>query len=545
MCVAQHSSPFYFPAIDCPYSPAGAVATPVQRFALSAKKEALLTRRLSILAVINVALLLAAPSAILAQQPRGRGDAAETFQTATPIKHLVVIFDENISFDHYFGTYPDALNPPGEPPFIALPGTPAVNNLTTTLLQHNPDTAAPFRLDRSDAVTCDNDNHYTDEQKAYHGGLLDEFSELLSGTGEGCTPNLSMGYYDGNTVTALWYYAQHFAMSDNFFATEFGTTVMGHLNLVSGQTNGATPSSVSGKVANGSVIANIDPTDDDCSTGTTIMMSGQNIGNLLNAAGITWGWFYGDFVPASTSGGLAQCISQYDPHYAPFQYYSSTANPHHLPPSSINAIGSSDQANHEYAVSDFWSAVDSGNLPAVSFIKPPADQTGHPSTSSPLAEQQFLVDTINRLEESPFWKDTAIIVTYDDSDGWYDHVMPPIISQSNDPSNDALLGSSGLCGTPAAGAYEDRCGYGPRLPFLVISPYAKANFVAHSLADQTSIIRFVEDNWGLGRIGNQSFDALAGPITNLFNFSNFQNAGEDNRILILDPSSGEPVGRGW
>ena len=501
--------------------------------------------RITVLAATFVAVLLSAPSATLAQTPRSRGDAAETFHTATPIKHLVVIFDENISFDHYFGTYPHALNPPGEPPFIASPSTPPVNGLTSTLLQHNPDAAAPFRLDRSDAVTCDNDNHYTDEQKAYNGGLLDEFSELLSGTGEGCTPNLSMGYYDGNTVTALWNYAQHFAMSDNFFATEFGTTVMGHLNLISGQTHGAVPASVSGKVVNGTVIANIDPTTDDRSTGTTIEMSGQNIGNLLNAKGITWGWFYGDFVPASTSGGVAQCISQYDAHYAPFQYYPSTANPHHLPPSSVYAIGSTDQANHEYAASDFWNAVDSGNLPAVSFIKPPADQTGHPSTSSPLAEQQFLVDTINRLEQSPFWKDTAIIVTYDDSDGWYDHVMPPIVSQSNDSSNDALLGSSGLCGTAATGAYEDRCGYGPRLPFLVISPYAKANFVAHTLADQTSIIRFIEDNWGTGQIGNQSFDALAGPITNLFDFDGGHDLNTFGRILILNPNSGEPVGFGW
>ena len=496
-------------------------------------------------AAMVVTMLLAVPAAMFAQQLRSGGDAADRLPTATPIKHLVIIFDENISFDHYFGTYPVALNPPGEPPFVAVPNTPAVNNLTSTLLQHNPGTAAPFRLDRSDAVTCDNDNHYTDEQKAYNGGLLDEFSELLSGTGEGCTPNLSMGYYDGNTVTALWNYAQHFAMSDNFFATNFGTTVMGHLNLVSGQTHGATPSSVAGKVANGSVIANIDPTDDDCSTGTTIMMSGQNIGNLLNAKSISWGWFYGDFTPASVSDGVAQCIAEADPHYTPFQYYASTANPHHLPPSSVSAIGSTDQANHQYAITDFWNAVDSGNLPAVSFIKPPADQTGHPSTSSPLAEQQFLVDTINRLQQSPFWKDMAIIVAYDDSDGWYDHVMPPIVSQSNDPSNDALLGASGLCGTAAAGNYEDRCGYGPRLPFLVISPYAKANFVAHTLADQTSIIRFVEDNWGLGRIGNQSFDALAGPITNLFDFNEKQGVDTFGRILILDPNSGEPVGLGW
>jgi phospholipase C len=121
------------------------------------------------------------------------------------------------------------------------------------------------------------------------GGLIDQVSELLSGTGADCTPNLSIGYYDGNTVTALWNYAQHFAMSDNFFGSNFGTTVMGHLNLISGQTHGASPATVSGKVANGSVIANIDATADDCSTGTTIQMTGKNVGDLLNAKSITWG----------------------------------------------------------------------------------------------------------------------------------------------------------------------------------------------------------------------------------------------------------------
>jgi len=117
------------------------------------------------------------------------------------------------------------------------------------------------------------------------------------------------------------------------------------------------------------------------------------------------------------------------------------------------------------------------------------------------------------------------------------------VSQSNDSKNDALLGSTGLCGVAPAGAYEDRCGYGPRLPFLVISPLARQNYVSHSLADQSSITRFIEDNWGLGQLGNQSFDAMAGSILNLFDF----RGGDDDRraydrVLLLDPDSGEPIG---
>src|ERR1700674_2977373 len=86
------------------------------------------------------------------------------------------------------------------------------------------------------------------------------------------------------------------------------------------------------------------------------------------------------------------------------------------------------------------------------------------------------------------------------------------------PGPDALLGSQGMCGTPAKGAYLDRCGYGTRLPFLVISPYARKNYVSHGLADLISVTRFIEDNWDLGRLGDQSFDALAGSILDLFNF---------------------------
>ena len=268
-----------------------------------------------------------------------------------------------------------------------------------------------------------------------------------------------MGYYDGNTVTALWNYAQYLAMSDNFFDTEFGTTVMGHLNLVSGQTHQTSVQTINGKVANGTVIANVEAGFDDCVTtanGTPVKMTSLNVGDLLNASAVTWGWFYVDFPQSTSSQPIQTCASTYNSHYDPFQYYQSTSNQHHLPPSSVTAIGTSaDQANHNYALTDFWNALSAGNLPAVSFLKASKPQTGHPSDSSPLAEQQFLVNTINQLQQSPFWSQMAIFISYDDSDGWYDHVMPPIVMQSNDAANDALLGA-GLCGTAQPGPYLDR-----------------------------------------------------------------------------------------
>ncbi len=479
--------------------------------------------------VVVVLSALLTPS-LVAATPTPIQQAA---QTATPVKYVVVIFDENVSFDHYFGSYPNAANPAGEPAFYPRPNTPAVNGFNRTMLQNNPNGIAPFRLDRSQNVTCDNDNAYTAEQKAYHGGLMDMFS-LLSATGNGCGMNLNFGYYDGNTVTALWNYAQYFTLSDNFFAPVFGTTAMGHLNLVAGQTHGATPANIGSIVVNGTVIGEVNPTDDDCSSGSSVVMSGPSIGDLLNAKDITWGWFYGDWTPIGVNQGKAICTSGYDGHYAPFQYYASTANPHHLPPTSISTIGQTDRANHQYSLSDFWAAVADGNMPAVTFLKAPHTMNGHPATSSPLAEQTFLVDTINQLQQTPQWPQMAILLTWDDSDGWYDHVMPPIVNQSSDPNNDALLGPE-LCGTAAAGAYQDRCGYGPRLPFLVLSPFARRNFVNHNLQDMTSILRFIEDNWSLGQIGDQSFDAEAGSILGAFDFT---HPGV-TQPLILDPNTGE------
>ncbi len=479
--------------------------------------------------------------------------------TTTPIKKIVVIFQENVSFDHYFATYPVARNPPGEPAFHAAPGTPTVNGISGWLSTHNPNSTQPFRLSRSQAATCDQDHDYTPEQQAMHGGLMDRFPEF-TGAGTGCDPGQVMGWFDGNTVTALWNYAQGFAMSDNFFDTTFGPSTPGHLNLISGQTHGVNVFNRPLEDADvapgtGTVIGDPQGFYDDCQTAETVGLSGKNVGDLLNAKGVTWGWFQGGFAPTSRdSSGKASCGSShigsggkpkndYIAHHEPFQYYASTSNPHHLPPSSAAKIGQTDQANHQYDLTDFWKAAEAGALPAVSYLKAPGYQNGHAGYSDPLAEQRFLVDTINRLQRLPDWESMAIFIAWDDSDGWYDHVMPPIVSRSNS-SADALTGPSipgappsGDCGVPAPGSYLGRCGFGQRLPLLVISPYAKRNFVDHSLTDLTSILRFIEDNWSLGRIGDQSFDAQAGSLLGMFDFE----AVHTNRRLVLDPSTGQPA----
>ncbi len=510
------------------------------------------------LALVTAALIAIGPGAIPALAASGT--------TVTPIQHLVVIFNENISFDHYFGTYPVATNPKGEPKFTPAAGTPNVNGLTNALLNVNPNlnlangTSAsnPFRLDRSQAVTGDQDHGYTDEQSAFDAGLMDLFP-VHGGFGA----SQVMGYFDGNTVTGLWNYAQHFAMSDNSYGTTFGPSTPGVLNLVSGQTNGvsATLNGLADEVSGGpdgslTVVNDADPIGDVCSNPTRnqVQMGGKNIGDLLTAAGITWGGFMGGFNlstvnPNGTTGcarsskGLAGTTADYIPHHSLFGYYASTGNPMHTRPASLSEIGNAGPANHQYDVEDFYAAAAEGMLPAVSFLKAPAYQDGHAGYSDPLDEQTFIVNTINFLEALPTWSSTAVVIMYDDSDGWYDHQMGPILNTSTG-SADALTGP-GACGTAATSLPGldgtanphalGRCGYGPRLPLMVVSPWAKQNFVDNTVTDQTSVIRFIEDNWLAGqRIGNGSFDTIANSIAQMFKFSTIRTNG----VLFLNPSTG-------
>ena len=244
-------------------------------------------------------------------------------------------------------------------------------------------------------------------------------------------------------------------------------------------------------------------------------------------------------------------VVDYIAHHNWFQYYPSTANPSHARPSSPQAIGytfqsdgkTTDPANHEYDLQDFQDAVKAGNYPAVSFIKLPAYQDGHAGYSDPLDEQAGTVALINFLQQQPGWRSTAVIITWDDSDGWYDHAFAQPTSASFDIEADQLDGP-GRCGKgrPRPGVtgrpVNGRCGPGTRLPFLVISPWAKANHVSHDRISLASVARFIEDNWLHGaRLGGGSFDATAGSLMDMFSLASHG----DNKPLYLDPITGTPL----
>ncbi|MCU1490391.1 MAG: phosphoesterase [Acidimicrobiaceae bacterium] len=541
-------------------------------------------------------------------------DVSNSAQTTTPIKHVVVIFGENVSFDHYFGTYPNATNSSGEP-FYAKPGTSSVNGLTPALLTANPNGLNPRRLDptvTSDLLTCDQGHGYTQEQTAFDGGKMDRFTAAggtatvtgLGPTGKPCAASDVMNYYDGNTVTAMWNYAQSYAVSDNFYGTTFGPSAPGAINVVSGNTGGVdTAHAVRGALTDGdtvgdgtggqSLISDAQPYWDDCSNRDAVAMTGQNIGDLLNAKGLSWGWFEGGFAantaysgPADTAStynqlnepGRATCTTShnvgaalggtgttgakpygvkadYIAHHEPFQFYASTANPHHLAPVSLSAVGTDtatpgefNTANHQYDMSWFdqlVSAIHSGqmpsdSLPAVSYLKAPGYQDAHAAYSDPIDEQNWMVNEINSIEALPTWKSTAIFITYDDSDGFYDHAYSGVTNPSVTAAE--TLTAPAACGTESSTTVplyneQGRCGHGPRMPLVVISPFAKQNYVSHTLTDQSSIPAFIEQNWGLGQIAGSASN-VAGSLDDLFDFSARPHL--DDSRSVLNPMTGEP-----
>ena len=586
---------------------------------------------------------LAAAFAVATAQADDRDDRG--VRTATPVKHLVVIFQENISYDHYFGTYPRAQNNPGETPFKASKHTPINNNLLTpldvnngftplvgvNLLTNNPnsnpnaplvtnnlrhngtDAANPFRLSPSQASTADQGHNDMPEQAAYNNGQMDGFPAWV-GTAGGTATNgplpppaavatkgLTMGYYDGNTVTAFWNYAQHYAMNDNSYSSQFGPSSPGALNLISGQANGFSHATNvhdgSGNLLHPTHEAFGDAshtpeqhhhdrrcrsgagrvlqphhrsghrctaaTSATCSTVATSPGAGSRAGSTCRPSTRTAAPAARGSLcrPSRTSRSRRPITSRIT------SLSSTTPRPATRPtrgrPRSRRSGRATSQAPTRPSLRTTSTTPTTssprsmaGNLPSVSFLKAPAFQDGHAGYSNPIDEQAFIVKAVNAVQKSKFWKDTAIVILYDDSDGWYDHQMPPIVNPSFNPNVD-VLNAPGVCNlglqqgrptrtTPLNGAVGQpawgRCGYGTRQPLLVISPFAKRNHIDHTLTDQTSVLRFIEDNWLSGERIQQggSFDTIAGTIEHMFDFDD-RRGNENDRKLILDPSTGAIV----
>ncbi len=591
---------------------------------------------------------------------------AQKLETRTPIKNLIVLFEENEAFDKIFGTYPYAANPPDEksPRFFGKVGNKAPANYLkladngypvdlegkriveftqasrpqfNDLIHNNPNEIAPFRQGFN-TYACYNSHQYNDELWAYgvwkedsasagsrglnafvkntglgYGGsvvlnnlqfaeraIFDENSpywrqrlgwgcygppndrrnvyngagdplseksvfpesELMSGDRRYYTLRGAgvMGYWDGNTVQALWRYAQRYSMSDNFHQQTYGPSTLGHLSLVYG-TTGPLDKSYTGKLyliaedlidlvtqdqdGNDYMVSDLNPALEICenkdaddigkSRGATVGMTPKNIGDLLSEKGISWGWFAGGFrLPSGKESCLSSGTNQYGaewpaytPGTQPFQYSSSTANPLHTPPAADERIGSDGVANHQYDLKDFVYSLENDQLAAVTFLKPKAHQDGHGDLSSPLDEQNWLVNIINKIQQSPAYGrgDVAILIAEDDSDGSYDHVM---LEPAKKYSNHTMFGP------------------GPRLVFLAISPHSRQNHVDSEVTDQVSIMKFIKYNWNLGiePLNQYSTENDSGSILGMFEFS--RPADATPLLLycdgsIYDGSTGTPA----
>jgi len=395
------------------------------------------------------------------------------------IKHVIVIFQENRSFDHYFGTYPFAEG------FIARAGTPIPDNLLgyprSDTYQHN---LLPVRRIVDDR-TLDLPHDQATMVAEYNQGRMDHFVQRQKSA---ATRELVMSYYDYATVPHYWHYAQQYALADHYFSSVMGSSTPAALFLASAQSH---------------VDGNPFPEGDICNEEGKPTVPQQvedeipNLGTALSTAGVSWGWYQGGFAECPDPENLG-----YDAHHNPFQYFADTADLEHT------------GTKNQHDLRDFYRALQDGTLPEVAFLKADRRRNEHPGYSSISGGRDFVVRTLNAVMRSEVWESTVVVLTFDESGGWYDHVPPPQV---------VLEG-------------RER-GLAPRVPTLVISPFAKSNYVSHQAYDHASVVRFIEETFIGPHAHLNVRDQAATGLGDMLDLDHH------NRALILDPDTGKPQGR--
>jgi phospholipase C len=460
------------------------------------------------------AMLFATASSVGAESENG---------THSPIKHTIILFQENISFDHYFGTYGHGSN-----------GILAGSTLSHTSGALTWGPYSPTQLSgTTQSRTCDVEHGYANMITMANHGAMNRYLQLgndkiepnpstpsscpafetVAAPGSGVTA-LANGYYTGTAgdpnapLQNYWRLASQYTLADNFFQGVYGPSTPGAEWLVAGTNN---------------TVHDPNPVGDICND-YPAGISPQNIPNLgaeATAAGTSWAWFQGGFgtcIPGTTNG--------YSAHHNPFQYFSTTADPTHANAFDPN-LNSPQANNHQRDLSVLYAALAGApvagqsvvpNLPSISWVKAPAVDDGHPSYSGPALEDAFVGDLVARLQSSKYWKDTALFIAFDETGGWWDHVSPPDLG-----GNFAtwVNGSPNLtgCQYPGDGLACGEAGLGPRMPVLVISRFSRQGFIDHDQLDTTSLTKWVEWNHrlpALGVWGNR--DVTAGSLTRAFRF---------------------------
>jgi len=444
--------------------------------------------------------------------------------THSPIKHTIILYQENISFDHYFGTYGHGSS-----------GIPAGSTLTHTNGAQTWGPYAPTQLSGlMQSRTCDVDHNYSDMIRMVNHGAMDQFLqfgndktvtnpsssssstcpkfETVAAPGSGLTA-LANAYYTGTAgdpnapLQNYWRLASRYTLADNFFQGVYGPSTPGAEWLVAATNNTSGDPNPFGDVCD-DYPASISPQDI------------PNLGAEASAAGTSWAWFQGGFGTCTPTN-----VNGYSPHHDPFQYFTSTADLNHT--WAFDPRMDFPQANrHQRDLSVLYAALagtqvngQSVSLPAISWVKALQMEDGHPGYSGPALEDAFVGDLVARLQASDFWKDTALIIAFDETGGWWDHVAPPDQGGvfANWVNGQPNLSGCQYPGIPGAACGE--AGFGPRMPVLVVSRFARQGFIDHDLLDTASLDRWIEWNHRLPALGVWGKrDVTAGNLTGAFIF---------------------------
>jgi phospholipase C len=420
------------------------------------------------------------------------------------INHVIVIYQENWSFDSLYGKFPgaDGLANAGS----AVQQTTKDGTAYTTLPQPLdnsrkppvPDPrfpadlpVAPFDVARyvgPDERTGDLVHRFFQQQHQIHGGQMDRFVAWSDNGG------LVMSYYDAKDLPE-GKLAQQYTLADRFFHAAFGGSFLNHFWLICACTPAWPDAPADLRIeldTNGTLVRDGVVTPDGYAVNTAYapsrpypataadpgrrlpLQTMPTIGDRLSEHGISWVWYAGGWDDAAA--GRPDPLFQF--HHHPFNYFAKYAE------------GTTARTEHLKDIAGFLTALKGGALPAVSFLKPIGADNEHPGYANLLRGQRYVADLVKAVQDSAYWKDSLIIITYDENGGRWDHVAPP----------------------PG-----DRWGPGSRVPTILISPYAKKGFVDHTPYDTTSILKFIEVRWNLAPLGAR--DAAANDLTNALDFS--------------------------
>ena len=441
---------------------------------------------------------IVAALALLAALAPARADEAKGLDK---INHIVVIYLENRSFDNLYGLFPGAdgladlskippqVDKDGKP-YATLP--PVIytgregDKIDLRFPQNLPN--RPYRAEPYvglEGVTGDAWHRYYQEQLQIDGGKMDKFVAWSDAA------SLVMSYYDGSP-TPMWRIAKDYTLMDQFHHAAFGGSFLNHIFMICACAP-KFPDAPKRLVAvlddKGMLVKDGAVTPDGYAVNTLFPKGGPyparakpetllpfqteaTIGDRLDAKGIDWAWYSGGWDDAVAH--RADPLFQF--HHQPFAYFANFA---------LGTPG----AKHLKDERDFIDGIAHGRLPAVAFFKPVGEDNEHPGYSSVLAGENHTAFLIQLIQKSPLWKDTAIIVTYDENGGLWDHVAPP---------------------------KGDRWGPGTRVPAILVSPFAKRGFIDHTVMDTTAIDKLIETRFGLAPLGAR--DAASPDMSEAFDF---------------------------